>query len=75
MSDWIVSLTLVDGKGDLKTISKTGSPDTDLKAAQVNLGLFGIVVEYTLEVKEMSNCRVENIFEKTLMVRFMSSSV
>lgn len=67
MSEWIMSLTFVDGRGGLKTISKTSNPD-HLKAAQVNLGLFGIVVEYTLEVKKMSTCRVDNMFEKKLMV-------
>ena len=72
MSEWITSLTFVDGSGEFQTISQTSNPE-DLKAAQVNLGLFGIVVEYTLEVKAMSTCRVENMFEQKLMVCYNST--
>ena len=61
-----MSLTFVDGKGDIQTI--TESNKSHLIAAQANLGLFGIVVEYTLEVKDMSLCRVQNNFEMKLMV-------
>ena len=67
MSDWIVSLTFVDGNGDIQTISEKHNK-SHLTAAQANLGLFGVVVEYTLEVKNMSLRRVQNEFEMKLMV-------
>ncbi len=75
MSDWITTMKVVDGIGILRTLpdlesSGTGvTTDEILKAAQVCLGVFGVVVEFTLEVQPMSNRRVWNNFENTLGVR------
>lgn len=76
MCDWITSLKLVDGNGKLLTVPKDVSivgmdEKKILKAAQVNLGVFGVVVEYTLTVKKMTNCRVKNIFDRCLGVSCM----
>lgn len=50
MSDWITSMTIVDGNGDIKIVPDdyiTGLPGgytkrQILKAASVSLGLFGV---------------------------------
>ena len=77
MSDWIVSMKVVDGAGNIRQLPPespakgvTVSKDQILKAAQVSLGLFGVTIEYTATVKPMSNCRVQNIFDQTLKVMF-----
>lgn len=73
MSDWIVSMKLVDGNGivrnlpdDIGTVSV--SPEEVMKAAQVNLGVFGVILEFTVKVQPMSRCKVYNIFTKKLEV-------
>ena len=80
MSDWIVSMKLVDGSGAVRTLpqdttatnlspgeSPVSSEDI-LKAAQANLGLFGVILEFTVKVQPMSNCTVNNIFTKKMKV-------
>ena len=64
MSDWIVSMTLVDGRGGLKTLNEGDK----LLAGQTSLGVLGVVLEYTVKVQEMSYCRVQNDFEMKLGV-------
>ena len=75
MSDWIVSMRVVDGAGNIKKLPPESLPDgvtvTDdqiLKAAQVCLGLFGVVIEYTVKVQPMSNSKVWNIFDMSMKV-------
>ena len=65
MSDWIKEVTLVDGKGRVQTLNS----GVDLLAAQTSLGVLGVAVEYLVEVKEMSVCRVRNRFDKKMSVR------
>ena len=65
MSDWIVSMKLVDGKGDLKCLNEGDK----LLAGQTSLGVLGVVVEFTLIVQEMSYSRVQNKFDMKLKVR------
>ena len=74
-------MKLVDGNGDIRTIpddhvtptnlspgeSPVSTEDT-LKAAQANLGLFGVILEFTVKVQPMSNCTVNNIFTTTMKV-------
>ena len=74
MLDWITSVVFVDGNGQLRTIPD-GVPsnphlpkDTALKAAQVNLGLFGVMIEVTIGVKPMVNADVNNDFTFDLSV-------
>ena len=69
MSDWIVGMKLVDGKGEKVILPGVNPPDPDvMKAARVNLGLFGVVVEFTVQVKQMSKCEVNNDFSQKLKV-------
>lgn len=76
MSDWIIALKLVDGNGKVRTLpndemippDSTVSPDEILKCAQVTLGLYGVVLEFTVQVKPMSNAEVHNIFDMRLEV-------
>ena len=68
MSDWIVGMQLVDGKGEVRCLPRDKHANSDvMKAARVNLGLFGVVLEFTVKVKPMSKCRVKNDF--TLKVK------
>ncbi len=78
MCDWITTMKVVDGNGALRTLPGTASDlpggttvtiDEIRKAAQVSLGVFGVVVEFTLKVQPMSNRRVQNTFDYTLGVR------
>jgi hypothetical protein len=64
MCDHIVSMTLVDGQGCKKTLDSAD----ELLAGKTSLGVLGVVLEYTVEVQEMSFCRVQNIFEMRLKV-------
>lgn len=64
MSDWIVSMSLVDGKGARQTLIQ----GDDLLAGQTSLGVLGVVVEFTIKVQEMSFCRVQNKFDTKLKV-------
>ena len=76
MSDEIVSLKLVDGNGDVRTLPHdtkhkgelSVTPEEILKSVQVTLGVCGVVIEFTVKVKPMSNCTVHNIFNKKLEV-------
>ena len=67
-------MVFVDGNGQLRTIPDGIPPnphlpkDTALKAAQVNLGLFGVMVEVTVSVKPMINADVNNDFTFDLSV-------
>ena len=66
-------MTVVDGNGDLKVIpddygSIGYNSDTILGAARASLGLFGVIVEVTVQVKPMTNARVVNDFSKRLSV-------
>lgn len=65
-------MVFVDGNGQLRTIPDGIAPfilkDTALKAAQVNLGLFGVMVEVTVGVKPMMNADVNNDFTFDLSV-------
>ena len=76
MSDGIVSLKLVDGNGDVRTLPHDTkhkgelsiTPEEILKSAQVTLGVYGVVIEFTVKVKPMSNSTVHNDFKKRLEV-------
>lgn len=73
MSDWITSMTIVNGNGEIKRIpedfGKSGcSPEEILCAASVSLGLFGVVVDITLKVNPMVNAKVKNVFSHQLSV-------
>ena len=80
VSDLIVSMKLVDGNGNIRILPEdisatnlspgetTVSSDDVLKAIQTNLGLFGVILEFTLKVEPMSNCTVNNIFTKRMKV-------
>ncbi len=72
MSDLIISLKLVNGKGELCTLPEDSPSNIDqhdvLLASQVNLGVLGIVIQFSLKVQKMSNCRVQNLFNFQLKV-------
>ena len=80
MCDWIVSMKLVDGNGNIRTLPEDAAAtnvypgesfvttEDVLKAAQTNLGLFGVILEITVKVQPMSNCTVNNIFTKKMKV-------
>eukprot|EP01119_Soliformovum_irregulare_P005359 TRINITY_DN17127_c0_g1_i1.p1 TRINITY_DN17127_c0_g1~~TRINITY_DN17127_c0_g1_i1.p1 ORF type:complete len:613 (-),score=149.19 TRINITY_DN17127_c0_g1_i1:46-1884(-) len=53
VSDLCVGMKLVDGKGNLREFSKKGDGDRVWNALLVNLGLFGVVYEYTVRVRPM----------------------
>ena len=73
LSDWVVSMKVVDGNAKVRCLPDDCGTNRDdiLKAAQVNLGLFGVVLEYTAIVKPMSNCNVDNIFSMKLNVSYI----
>lgn len=70
MSDWMVSMKVVNYKGEIQTIPDEGlTPEEKeevLKAARVNLGTFGIIVEMTIKISHMEKVRVDNKFDLTL---------
>ena len=72
ISDLLKSLRLVNGKGEFSRLPEdarnTSMKEYALSAARVNLGLFGVAVEYTLEVQPMSTSRVLNLFGKRMNV-------
>ena len=68
MSDWIVSMTIVDGFGNVRPLSELHTSDDIMKAARTNLGLFGVILEFTVKVKPMSNAKVNNLFSMKLKV-------
>ena len=77
MSDWIVSMKLVDGNGTVRNLpdeigTVSVSPEEVLKAAQANLGVFGVILEFTVKVQPMSHSKVNNIFTMKLRVSLYS---
>ena len=73
MSDWITKMTVVNGDGELKVIphdfvSQTLSAEEILRAASASLGMFGVIVDVTVEVTPMANARVHNVFSRKLSV-------
>ena len=65
-------MIIVDGTGQIRKIPNEVplnlTPETVLSAAQVNLGLFGVMVEITIAVKPMVNADVYNNFTYDLSV-------
>ena len=68
MSDWISSLKIVDHEGRLHSYPED-LPNHDhitkeefMRALQVNMGLFGVVVEITMRVKPMTSARVKTSY-------------
>ena len=64
---------MVDGNAQVRHLpydsaATSVSPEQVLKAAQVHLGLFGVVLEYTVKVQPMSNSTVDNIFSLKMEV-------
>ena len=73
MSDWITSMTIVDGNGEIKkipedyTTSKISASEI-ISAASASLGLFGVILDVTVKVDPMVNARVKNVFSHKLDV-------
>jgi len=72
-------MKVVDGEGNIQKLPPKSLPDgvtvtcdQILKAAQVCLGLFGVVIEYTVKVKPMSHSKVWNIFDKAMKVLILA---
>ena len=69
-SDWIKSLKLVDGNGEIRTypedipakLPEGISQEDVMNALRASLGVFGIVVEFTLKVEESFSVQVNNTF-------------
>ena len=57
VSDNLTELKIVNAKGELDTYNDC-SPN--MAAAKVNLGLFGVAVEYTFKVKKTKVVQVDN---------------
>lgn len=75
MSDWITSMTVVDGNGAIKIIPQDFnipklSPADILEAASASLGLFGVILDVTVTVEPMVNAHVRNVFSHSLSVRW-----
>ena len=74
MSDWITSITVVTGEGVVKVIpddftaTESVTAKQMLKAASASLGLFGVVLDFTVKVNPMNNARVKNVFSRKLSV-------
>ena len=63
----------MDGNGDVRSLpddigTVSVSPDDVLKAAQATMGVFGVVLEFTVKVQPMSHCKVNNIFNLKMEV-------
>ena len=58
-------MKIVNAEGEIVVYSETSNPQ-QLPAAKVNLGLFGIAVEYTFKVKPMAYVKVDLLFGKKL---------
>jgi FAD/FMN-containing dehydrogenase len=56
ISDQLVSLLIVDGLGNLRTISD----ETDLRAFRVHLGLLGIIIQLTFKTVPLYKVRAHN---------------
>ena len=66
-------MKLVDGNGVIRSLpgdidSTSVSPEDVMKAARTNLGLYGVILEFTLKVQPMSNCEVKNVFDLKMEV-------
>ena len=66
-------MKLVDGNGDIRSLpgdigSLPVSTEDVMKAARANLGVYGVILEFTIKVQPMSNCQVKNIFTKKVEV-------
>lgn len=77
MSDWIISLTVVDGNGEVKKIPDDykieGFSTEDIRnAANASLGLFGVFLDITVAVTPMTNAHVKNVFSHKLSVSKLS---
>lgn len=59
ISTQVVALKFVNGKGDLVSCSKEADPDL-FRAAQVSLGLLGIITEVTLQCVPAYKLQLEN---------------
>ena len=67
MSDLIKSIVIVDHNGDLKEYPKDFhdlpfDEDTAMNILRVNLGVFGVVVEFTLRLQPMQYVTTNNTF-------------
>ncbi|OXA63154.1 L-gulonolactone oxidase 2 [Folsomia candida] len=56
ISDQVVRLTLVDGRGSLRDVSDPN----ELNALRVNLGLFGVIIDVTLQTVPLFKMTVHN---------------
>ncbi len=73
MSDWITSMTVVDGEGNIKKIPDDFdlpnlSREEILSAASASLGLFGVIIDVTVQVQPMTNAHVRNVFSHKFTV-------
>ena len=70
VADYLTELKIVSGKGKIETYGPETqchdgfSTNDILAAAKVNLGLFGIAVEYTFKVKPLRYVLVDVIMNK-----------
>ena len=77
MSEWMLSMTVINGKGEIQTIPDPRLPQEKkeeiLRAARVNLGMFGIILEMTIRIWPMEVVEVENFFNKSMKDVFGSA--
>lgn len=63
-------MKVVNSNGDVQTIPDENLSESEkeevLKAARVSLGMFGIIVEMTLEVQSLAVVTVDNKFDRKL---------
>ena len=63
-------MKVINCKGEVQTIPdeslSSDERENVLKAARVNLGTFGIIVEMTINISPMEKVRVNNFFDITL---------
>ena len=65
MSDWVTAVTLVDSKGEIREFSQDKDKDRDvMKAVQVNLGMFGVMITVTMKVQKEFMVKTDNLFLK-----------
>ena len=68
--DWIKSLKLVDGNGDIRTypddipaeLPEGISQEDAMNAVRASLGVFGIIIEITMKVKPLFNVKMDETF-------------
>ena len=78
MSDHIKSITIVDYNGDVKEYPKDFhnlpfDEETAMNILRVNLGLFGVVVEFTLRLQPMQYVTTKNTFPSVAEVFYGES--